>query len=146
MRHPARRCCTIAANEQEASQDHVNQFVAIAAGGALGALLRFWVASGVAVWLGRDFPYGTLIINVTGSLAIGFLYVLLLERFDGGALWRAFLMVGLLGAFTTFSTFSLETVNLIEAGEGMKAFANVVLSVFLCVGAATVGILIGRQL
>ena len=51
----------------------MNQLVAIAAGGALGALLRFWVATGVAAWLGKDFPYGTLLINVTGSLAIGFL-------------------------------------------------------------------------
>jgi len=124
----------------------VNQLVAIAAGGALGALLRFWVATGVAAWLGKDFPYGTLLINVTGSLAIGFLYVLLLERFDGGAVWRAFLMIGLLGAFTTFSTFSLETVNLIEAGEGMKALVNVLLSVVLCVGAAAIGIVIGRQI
>ncbi|MBI5040709.1 MAG: fluoride efflux transporter CrcB [Gammaproteobacteria bacterium] len=124
----------------------MNQLVAIAAGGALGALLRFWVASGVAAWLGKDFPYGTLLINVAGSLAIGFLYVLLVERFDVNVLWRPFLMIGLLGAFTTFSTFSLETVNLIEAGEGMKALANVVLSMSLCVGAAVLGLFIGRQL
>jgi len=57
-----------------------------------------------------------------------------------------FLMIGLLGAFTTFSTFSLETVNLIEAGEGMKALVNVLLSVVLCVGAAAIGIVIGRQI
>jgi fluoride exporter len=124
----------------------MNQIVAIAAGGALGALLRFWVASGVATWLGRDFPYGTLIINVTGSLAIGFLYVLLVERFDVNVLWRPFLMTGLLGAFTTFSAFSLETVNLIEAGEGLKALMNMLLSVSLCVGAAMLGIIMGRQL
>jgi CrcB protein len=133
-------------DEQEPSQNRVNQLVAIAAGGALGALLRFWVAGGVAAWLGRDFPYGTLIINVSGSLAMGVLYVLLLERFDVSPLWRGSLLVGLLGAFTTFSTFSIETVNLIEAGEGMKALANVLFSVILCIGATAAGLVIGRQL
>lgn len=124
----------------------MNQIVAIAAGGALGALLRFWVAGGVAGLLGREFPYGTLIVNVSGSLVMGLLYVLLLERFDVSPLWRASLLVGLLGAFTTFSTFSIETVNLIEAGEAVKALVNVLLSVVLCVGAAAAGLLIGRQL
>lgn len=147
-----RRCARAVADvplspdEQEPSQNRVNQLVAIAAGGALGALLRFWVAGGVAAWLGRDFPYGTLIINVSGSLAMGVLYVLLLERFDVSPLWRGSLLVGLLGAFTTFSTFSIETVNLIEAGEGMKALANVLFSVILCIGATAAGLVIGRQL
>ncbi|MFP5504999.1 MAG: fluoride efflux transporter CrcB [Gammaproteobacteria bacterium] len=124
----------------------MNQLVAIAAGGALGALLRFWVASGVAAWLGRGFPYGTLLVNVSGSLAIGVLYILLLERADVGAVWRLFLMTGLLGAFTTFSTFSLETLVLIESGEYLKAGVNVLLSVILCLAAAYAGILLGRQL
>lgn len=124
----------------------MSQLVAIAAGGALGALLRFWVASGVAAWLGRGFPYGTLLVNVTGSLAIGVLYILLLERADVGTVWRLFLMTGLLGAFTTFSTFSLETLVLIESGEYLKAGANVLLSVILCLAAAYAGILLGRQL
>lgn len=124
----------------------MNQLVAIAAGGALGALLRFWVANSVAAWLGRGFPYGTLIINVSGSLAIGILYVLLVERFDVSPLWRPLLIVGLLGAFTTFSSFSLETLLLIESGETMKAAANVLLSVVLCLGATTLGLWLGRQL
>lgn len=124
----------------------MSQLVAIAAGGALGALLRFWLASGVAVWLGRGFPYGTLLVNVSGSLAIGVLYILLLERADVGTVWRLFLMTGLLGAFTTFSTFSLETLVLIEAGEHLKAGMNVVLNVILCLAAAYAGILLGRQL
>lgn len=124
----------------------MNQLVAIAAGGALGALLRFWVASGVAAWLGRGFPYGTLLVNVSGSLAIGVLYILLLERADVCAVWRLFLMTGLLGAFTTFSTFSLETLVLIESGEYLKAGFNVLLSVILCLAAAYAGILLGRQL
>lgn len=124
----------------------MNQIVAIAAGGALGAVLRYWTANGVYVWLGRDFPYGTLLVNVSGSLVMGLLYILLLERVAGGSLWRAFLLVGLLGAFTTFSTFSIETINLIEAGENLRALLNMFLSVVLCVGAAAVGVMLGRTL
>lgn len=122
------------------------QVLAIAGGGAVGALLRFWVSGWVYAVAGRAFPYGTLAVNVLGSLAIGFLYVWLLERVVGGVAWRAFLLIGLLGAFTTFSTFSLETLNLIEAGQLGKAVANMLLSVVLCVAAAAVGVLIARQL
>jgi CrcB protein len=96
--------------------------------------------------LGRDFPYGTLAVNVAGSLLIGLLTVMLLERFDLDPQWRAAVLIGLLGAFTTFSTFSLETFYLLEQGELAKAVANVVLSVVLCLVATWVGILTGRQL
>lgn len=122
------------------------QIIAIAAGGALGALLRFFVANEVHTWFGRGFPYGTLTVNVAGSLAMGVLYIILLERVSDAEPWRAFLLVGLLGAFTTFSTFSMETVNLLEAGEHLKALANMFLSVLLCVAAAALGLMIGRQL
>ena len=119
---------------------------AIAIGGATGALLRFWVAAWVYSYLGRGFPYGTLAVNVVGSLLMGLLSVWLIERFSLGPEWRAAVLVGFLGAFTTFSTFSLETLNLIESGEHIKALANMVLSVVLCVGAAWVGVIAGRQL
>jgi CrcB protein len=124
----------------------VNQSLAIAAGGAIGALLRFWVSSGVYAWSGRGFPYGTLAVNVLGSLVMGFLFIVLVERSALGAEWRAFLLVGLLGAFTTFSTFSLETLNLIEQAAYAKALLNTLLSVVLCIFAAFAGVMIARQL
>ena len=122
------------------------QTIAIAIGGATGALLRFWVAGWVYSQWGRGFPYGTLFVNVSGSLLMGLLYVWLIERSTLSAEWRAALLVGLLGAFTTFSTFSIETIGLIESGELSKAVLNVLLSVVLCIAAAWGGMIIGRQL
>jgi CrcB protein len=122
------------------------QLIAIAAGGAVGALLRFWVSTGVYALLGRGFPYGTLVVNVLGSLAMGFLYVLLLDRMTVVPELRAALLVGLLGAFTTFSTFSIETLNLIEQADFIRAGLNVVISVVACVLACWFGLLLGRQL
>lgn len=123
----------------------MNQVLAIAAGGALGAVLRFWVSSGVYALLGRGFPYGTLTVNVLGSLLMGFLYVLMIERLLTGSEWRAFALVGLLGAFTTFSTFSVETLALVEEALYLRALINVLISVFACVGAAMLGMLLARQ-
>lgn len=124
----------------------MKQLFAIAIGGATGALLRFWVSGLVYSWLGRGFPYGTLAVNVIGSLLMGILSVWLIERFSLGPEWRAAVLIGFLGAFTTFSTFSMETLNLIEAGAHAKALANMAVSVVLCVGAAWVGVIAGRQL
>ncbi|MEN8206175.1 MAG: fluoride efflux transporter CrcB [Pseudomonadota bacterium] len=124
----------------------MTQVLAIAAGGALGALLRYWTAITVHNKLGTGFPYGTLTVNVLGSLLMGFLYIWLLERFAAGPALRAFLLVGVLGAFTTFSTFSLETLNLMEAGHIGKALANMLLSVSVCIAAAGLGVLTARQL
>ncbi len=124
----------------------MNQTLAIAAGGALGALLRFWMSNGVYALLGRGFPYGTLAVNVLGSLVMGYLYIVMIERLAIGAEWRAFALVGLLGAFTTFSTFSIETLNLLEQADYAKALANMLVSVLACIAAAFVGVSLARQL
>ena len=124
----------------------MNQVLAIAGGGAVGAVLRYWLSSGVYTLTGRGLPYGTLVVNVLGSLVMGFLYIWLLERMPGGVAVRAFLLVGLLGAFTTFSTFSLETLNLMEAGQIARAVLNTLLSVVLCVAAAALGVMLARQI
>ena len=124
----------------------MTQLFAIAAGGAAGALFRFWVSTGVYSLLGRSFPFGTLAVNVLGSLVMGFLYVLLLDRMTVAPEMRAALLVGFLGAFTTFSTFSIETLNLIEQADFVKAGLNMLVSVIACVSACWFGVLLGRQL
>ncbi len=124
----------------------MSKLLAIAAGGALGALLRYWTSVAVHARLGAGFPYGTLAVNVIGSLLMGFLYIWLIERMAAGPALRAFLMIGVLGAFTTFSTFSIETLNLLESGQAGRALINVAVSVLVCISAAAVGVLAARQL
>lgn len=124
----------------------MTQILAIAAGGSIGAVMRHVMSTGVHGWLGRDFPYGTLAVNVVGSLLMGLLYELFLQRLSVSPEIRAVLLVGFLGAFTTFSTFSIETVNLVEDGYLLKAIANILASVILCVLAAWCGLQIARQL
>ena len=124
----------------------MTQVLAIAAGGALGALMRYWVSTGIYTLAGREFPWGTLVVNVAGSLLMGFLYIWLLERVAQTVEWRAFLLIGLLGAFTTFSTFSIETLNLVEQGQHIRALLNSVGSIVLCVGAAWLGVVLARQI
>ena len=113
----------------------------VALGGALGSVARY-AFSGIAVrWLGAEFPYGTLFVNVTGSFTIGLLAALVAS--DGrpllGADARAFLLVGVLGGFTTFSSFSLETLNLARSGALGLAILNVAGSVVLCLAAVSLG-------
>ena len=122
------------------------QLLAIAGGGALGAIFRFGVSNSVHRLLGRDFPYGTLVVNTVGSLLMGLCFVLLVERMAVSAEWRSALLVGLLGAFTTFSTFSFETLALFNAGAPIKALVNIMMSVMLCLLATWLGMTLGRQL
>ena len=117
------------------------QILAIAAGGALGALGRFWMSTGVYRLLGRDFPWGTLAVNTLGSFLMGLLFVLFIERLAIGLEARAAVLVGFLGAFTTFSTFSIETLALIEEGYLTRALLNMGASLLVCLLACWAGCL-----
>ncbi|MCF6346635.1 MAG: fluoride efflux transporter CrcB [Thiomicrorhabdus sp.] len=118
---------------------------AIAAGGALGATARFAMSHHVYQWFGRDFAWGTLSVNVLGSFVMGVVAVLLVDKWDASIEWRAFIMVGFLGAFTTFSTFSFETMQYIQIGEFTKALLNIALSLMTCLIAVWAGLVLGRQ-
>ncbi|MFI3184654.1 MAG: fluoride efflux transporter CrcB, partial [Methylococcaceae bacterium] len=125
----------------------MNQIIAIALGGSFGAVLRFLVSSGIYQWLGRGFPYGTLVVNILGSFMLGLLTESLMQqRLTLTFEYRAAILVGFIGAFTTFSTFSLETFYLLEQGHLSKAALNIFTSVSACVLAIWIGLLCGRGL
>lgn len=119
--------------------------LAVAGGGALGALARYGLSLFLHHWLGRGFPWGTLAANVLGSFLIGLLAVLLVERLASGPEARALILIGFLGSFTTFSSFSLETWHLVENGLVLRAGLNIGLNLILCLAATLAGLLIGRQ-
>lgn len=123
----------------------MNNLLAIAAAGAIGAVLRYLVASGVYEIFGRGFPYGTLMVNLIGSFLIGYLFVWFLDRSVASEAWRLAVLVGLLGSFTTFSSFSLETYNLVIAGYYGRAAANIIFSVSLCLLGTWIGISLARN-
>ena len=112
--------------------------LAVAAGGATGAVARYWLSSVLYKHFGSGFAYGTVGVNVLGSLLMGGLFVLAVER-PMPDVWRLALAVGMLGAFTTFSTFSLDTLILIEEGEVLRALTNIIVSVVLCLLAVFAG-------
>jgi CrcB protein len=122
----------------------VNHLIAVAFGGALGALLRYLLQT--ALPSSGKFPLAILIANVLGSFAMGVLFVLLQEKSLFADWLRPLLMVGLLGAFTTYSTFSLDTIRLLEAGQLTNALSNIVLSVVLAIGAAYAGMTLARMI
>ena len=122
----------------------MRQIFAIALGGAVGALARYGVSAALAAAFGARFPLGTLAVNVAGSFVMGWLFALFAERMHVAPEIRLLLMTGLLGAFTTFSTFSVETLALLQTGRWLAGVANVLLSVALCLAAAWAGTLLVR--
>jgi fluoride exporter len=121
-------------------------YVAIAIGGALGCLARFAQTNLVQAVYGRDFPFATMSINVIGSFLMGFLFIETLERLTLPPALRTGILTGVLGGYTTFSTFEMETLLLAEGGELLKAALYVVLSVGLGFTAAFGGAYIARNL
>ncbi|MDP1930669.1 MAG: fluoride efflux transporter CrcB [Gammaproteobacteria bacterium] len=117
--------------------------LAVAAGGALGAVSRYWLVSAMGA---SRFPWGTLTVNVAGSVLIGVLYVLITEKAVLSEQWRALLVVGYLGAFTTFSTFSLDALMLLQDGRLLHAGLYVLGSVVICLLGAWLGIMLMRAI
>ncbi|MGL5948931.1 MAG: fluoride efflux transporter CrcB [Aeromonas sp.] len=115
----------------------------IAGGGALGACLRFALSEATALWLGRAFPFGTLLVNVLGSAVMGAAYAWLLQP-HAPAVVKPLLMVGLLGALTTFSSFTLDNLVLLEQGQLTNAALNMALNLGLCLLAAWSGLTLAR--
>jgi CrcB protein len=122
----------------------VGQLVAIACGGAIGALSRFGLQQWLETIYNGRFPLAILIANSIGSLCLGLLYVLIVEKGLVPEIWRAFLIIGLISAFTTFSTFSLDSIRLIEQGEWPMALGNIVANLVFGLVGAYVGMSIGR--
>lgn len=115
--------------------------LAVAAGGAMGSVARYWIGVWSILLLGQTFPWGTLFVNVTGSFVIG-----MAASLPGSDLWRQFLMVGVCGGYTTFSAFSLQTFVLARTGVSAAAAVNVLLSVAICLAAVAGGFWVGGRL
>ncbi len=121
------------------------QIWAIALGGALGAVTRYVSVTAVHTVVGRGFPWGTLTVNVVGSLLAGLLFTLFAERWNVGPELRGLVLVGFLGAFTTFSAFSMENLGMLLEGQLLRFLLNAMGSVLICLLAAWVGMLLARH-
>ncbi|CAA6606057.1 putative fluoride ion transporter CrcB [Rhodospirillaceae bacterium LM-1] len=124
---------------------NANLMFAVAAGGALGSVARYLSMIAAGAWLGAAFPWGTLIVNALGSALMGLIIEGSALRWNIGPDWRAFLTVGVLGGFTTFSTFSLDVAVLIERNELLNAALYIAASVLASVGALFAAMLLVRQ-
>jgi len=114
-------------------------YLYIAVGGATGACLRFFLSQLVLQWFGKGFPFGTLLVNVIGSFFLGLIYSLIEQGQIEIVLWRTAIGIGFLGALTTFSTFSVDTLLLMQQGLWLKGILNIILNLSCCLLAAWLG-------
>ena len=127
------------------------QYLVVGLGGALGSMLRFCLASAIDVRVSREgqiFPWGTIAVNITGCFIIGFIFALTVPggRVFISPLARSFIMIGILGGYTTFSSFSLQTLALAQTGQWWGATANVLISVILCLFGVWLGAFLAGSL
>ena len=121
-------------------------WLAVAVGGALGALCRYMLSGWLTGAMGRGFPWGTFGVNLLGCCLIGALYVWLTQELRLSPIWQAVLMAGFTGAFTTFSTFALEALTLLESGRGLVAALYVSASLLLGVAGVALGMKLARMM
>src|SRR5580658_162649 len=124
----------------------MTKYLMVGIGGALGSILRFWVGGYVSNRLGVRFPYGTFLINCTGSFLVGFVVTLLAERTHWSPNWRYLIPIGFIGGYTTFSAFELETFRSFQDGEMLIASLNVLLSVIIGFFSLWLGVITGRTI
>jgi CrcB protein len=122
----------------------MREFLLIGAGAVLGANTRYWLTSLFTARFGTSFPYGTLVINITGSFLLGFVLVLISNRIAVDPGYRLLIGTGFLGAYTTFSAFSYDTIALLERGDVMQAMVNAVASLLGSLFAAYLGIVLAQ--
>ena len=121
-------------------------YLAVALGGALGAMSRFFVYNAFTHATRSTYPWATFTVNVAGSFLIGIAFILITERLEMGPYWRSIVTVGFLGAFTTFSTFSMDVIGLLEQGQVSNAIIYVLSSVVVCIIAAWLGLSLAKFL
>lgn len=124
----------------------MEKFLLISLGAVLGANARYWIGTWAAEKFGPSFPYGTMIINLTGSFVIGLFLTLATERLALDPRWRYLVVVGFLGAYTTFSTFAFESFNLIDQSQWLAAGLNVVGSAVLGILFVGLGVLVAKMI